>query len=103
MTKLSKMKWILLTLIVVTFWSCQTKEEKRREEFVERIKSNAKKYKESQRLYEQEKLEELQNEKAVNKARGIIRVEDIYAEFKANEIRCKEKYHLKRLKVKGGN
>jgi hypothetical protein len=93
-----KRKILMLSIALgVGLASCQTKEENKRDEFRERMKYVAEKHKDRKAKEEREEQKEI----ARNKASGIIRVEDIYAEFKANEVRCKEKYHHKRFKVKG--
>lgn len=84
---------ILILALGVGLVGCQSKEEKLRERMVNSFKKG------KEKVNEEKKLEA--EKKASEKARGVILIEDIYSEFEANQVRCKSKYHLKDMKVKG--
>ncbi len=99
-----KTKTILFLGLTIGLIACQTEEEKKREKakefFQYMAKKNAQK-KEAEAKLNEIKMREEAKARAEEEKLGILRIEDLYQEYKSNKLRFEKKYNRKKIKVKG--
>ncbi len=99
-----KTKTILFLGLTIGLIACQTEEEKKREkakEFFQYMAEKNAQKKEAEAKLNEIKMREEAKARAEEEKLGILRIEDLYQEYKSNKLRFEKKYNRKKIKVKG--